>query len=173
MHLFEDEPVVWWRHLQPSVFSMVLLLFCGNILSSPFCQGRCVYFKTPTAAICYIKGTGFTLRTTVQKMKFSIKDFFSKCDQIRRKLRIWSHLLKKFLMQNFIFCAANIWRVLHLFEEHNYSPYFFKVSFFFAELVAVFLIEGYCVMQPFFHDECVYLIRVNAYICCHADPCYC
>ena len=28
---------------------------------------------------------------TAQKMKFSIKDFFSKCDQIRRKLRIWSH----------------------------------------------------------------------------------
>ena len=37
-------------------------------------------------------------------MKFSIKDFFSKCDQIRRKLRIWSHLLKKSLMENFIFC---------------------------------------------------------------------
>ena len=28
-------------------------------------------------------------------MKFSIKDFFIKSDQIRRKLRIWSHLLKK------------------------------------------------------------------------------
>ena len=38
-------------------------------------------------------------------MEFSIKDFFSKCDQIRRKLWIWSHLLKKFLMENFIFCA--------------------------------------------------------------------
>ena len=36
-------------------------------------------------------------------MKFSIKDFFSKCDQIRRKLRIWSHLLKKSLLENFIF----------------------------------------------------------------------
>ena len=36
-------------------------------------------------------------------MKFSIKDFFSKCDQIRRKPRIWSHLLKKSLMENFIF----------------------------------------------------------------------
>ena len=36
-------------------------------------------------------------------MKFSITDFFSKCDQIRRKLRIWSHLLKKSLMENFIF----------------------------------------------------------------------
>ena len=39
-------------------------------------------------------------------MKFSIKDFFSKCDQIRRNLRIWSHLLKKPLMGNFIFCAV-------------------------------------------------------------------
>ena len=36
-------------------------------------------------------------------MKFSIKDFFSKCDQIREKLRIWSHLLNKPLMENFIF----------------------------------------------------------------------
>ena len=43
---------------------------------------------------------------TTQKMKFSIKDFFRKCDRIRRKLRIWSHLLKKSLMENFIFCAV-------------------------------------------------------------------
>ena len=27
-------------------------------------------------------------------MKFSINDFFSKCDQIRSVLRIWSHSLK-------------------------------------------------------------------------------
>ena len=39
---------------------------------------------------------------TAQKMKFSITDFFSKCDQIRRKMRIWPHLLKKSLMENFI-----------------------------------------------------------------------
>ena len=32
-----------------------------------------------------------------------MKDFSIKCDQIRRKVRIWSHLLKKSLMQNFIF----------------------------------------------------------------------
>ena len=42
-------------------------------------------------------------------MKFSIKDFFSKCDQIRRKLRIWSHLLKKFLMENSFFVQWNLW----------------------------------------------------------------
>ena len=42
----------------------------------------------------------------VQKMKFLMKDFFSKCNQIRRKLRIRSHLLKEFLMENFSFCAV-------------------------------------------------------------------
>ena len=39
---------------------------------------------------------------TAQKMKIS------KCDQIRRKLPVWSHLLKKSLMGNFIFCAVLI-----------------------------------------------------------------
>ena len=41
-----------------------------------------------------------------QKMKFLIKDLFSKCDQIRSFLWIWSHLLKKSLMANFIFCTV-------------------------------------------------------------------
>ena len=40
---------------------------------------------------------------TTQKMKFSIKDFFSECEQIQSLLRIWSHLLKKSLIENFIF----------------------------------------------------------------------
>ena len=43
---------------------------------------------------------------TEQKMKFSMKDFSSKYDQIRTKLRIWSHLLEKCLKENFIFCAV-------------------------------------------------------------------
>ena len=38
---------------------------------------------------------------TAQKIKFSIKDFFSKCDQIRSFLWIWSHLLKKSAIENF------------------------------------------------------------------------
>ena len=38
-------------------------------------------------------------------MKFSIKDFFTRFDQIRSFLRILSHLLKKSLMENFIFGA--------------------------------------------------------------------
>ena len=42
-----------------------------------------------------------------KKMKFLIKDFFSNCNQICSFLRIWSQLLKKSLIENFIFCAVN------------------------------------------------------------------
>ena len=47
-------------------------------------------------------------RITAQTVKFSMKDFFSKFDQILRKLRIWLHLLKDFLMKNFIFWTVNV-----------------------------------------------------------------
>ena len=45
-------------------------------------------------------------------MKFSTKNFFSKCDQIRRELWIWSHLLKKSLtlFRMVFFAAAHGWR---------------------------------------------------------------
>ena len=63
---------------------------------------------------------------TAQKTKFSIKDFFSKCGQIRRKLRIWSYLLKKSLMENFIFCAVH----LPQFLEKKPLPYFKNIMFY-------------------------------------------
>ena len=56
---------------------------------------------------------GFYLRgfkNTMQKMKFSVKGLSRKCDQIRKNLRIWSHLLKKSLLENFIFYAVKILR---------------------------------------------------------------
>ena len=61
----------------------------------------------------YIKDT---LLPIVQKMRFSIKDFFSKCK------RIWSHLLEKYLMENFIFCAVTL-------STYAYSQYIDNVSF--------------------------------------------
>ena len=62
-----------------------------------------VFFFLVVSRYCTVAG---------QKMKFSIKDFFSKCDQIRSILRIWSHLLKKPLMGNLIFCAVVVGQVL-------------------------------------------------------------
>ena len=55
---------------------------------------------------CIKKLKHFLIQTLHEKKKFSIKDFFSKCDQICSFLRIWSHLLEKSLMENFIFCAV-------------------------------------------------------------------
>ena len=47
----------------------------------------------------------YFISNTKNKM-FSIEGFFSKCEQIRSFLRIWSHLLKKSLMENLISCAV-------------------------------------------------------------------
>ena len=60
---------------------------------------------------------------TVQKMKFFIMDFFRKCDQIHIFVWIWSHLLKKSLMENFFF----FW-VMDAWTTNNYVPSFKKAS---------------------------------------------
>ena len=43
------------------------------------------------------------LFNTIKYSTLHIKDFSSKCDQFRKKLRIWLHLLEKSLMKNLIF----------------------------------------------------------------------
>ena len=58
--------------------------------------------------------------STTQKLKFSIKDFFGKCDQIRKSPRIWSYLPKKSLIGNVIFlqcmCSNIQW---HFYEDFS------------------------------------------------------
>ena len=51
--------------------------------------------------------------TTAQKMKFSIKDFFS-------FLQISSHLLNKSLMENIIFCDVYYFHVALFFMLHSF-----------------------------------------------------
>ena len=71
---------------------------------------------------------------TAQRMKFSIKDFFSKCDQICSFSRIWSHLLKKSLMENFIFCAVIRLRhckIIRICSFHNLCTW--KQNFYYEE----------------------------------------
>ena len=52
--------------------------------------------------LCFVGG----LSNAAQKMKFSIKVLFSKYEQIRSFLQIWSYLLNQPLMENFVFCAV-------------------------------------------------------------------
>ena len=54
-----------------------------------------LFFKTGDFNLKFVILSSEVL--TLHKMEFSIWDFFSKCDQIRIFLRIWSHLLKKIL----------------------------------------------------------------------------
>ena len=85
-----------------------------SIWKATLTSSWCLYWYFGTKYIqCFVAFVRFGLKwfnwtstVTVQKIKFAIKDFFSKCDQIRSFLRIWSHLLKKSLMENFIFCAV-------------------------------------------------------------------
>ena len=56
----------------------------------------------------------YILPNTAQKMKFSIEDFFSKCDQIRRKLRI----LLYFLMET---TSLERKKIRHRFDEKHYT----------------------------------------------------
>ena len=75
---------------------------------------------------------------TAPKIKFSIEYFFSKYDQIRRKLPIWSHLLKKSVISN---RKLRIWS--HLLKKFDVkknifvrvdSPFSFGFSFIKKEL---------------------------------------
>ena len=63
-----------------------------------------------------------TMKYTAQKNKFSVKDFFSKCDQILRNLRIWSYLLEKSLMENLIFLCSEI-----SIQEDRNIPYTYSL----------------------------------------------
>ena len=60
-------------------------------------------------------------------MKFFIKDFFSKCGQIRRKLPIWSHILKKFLIFNILHIAKNV-KLLSFLNRNSGSTWNFSLK---------------------------------------------
>ena len=92
-------------------------------------------------------------------MKFSIKDFLSKGDQIRRKLRIWSNLLKKSLIENFgVFCAMyhhahELCAGLKIWLSWEFHHYRNQVSITFLELKTPGLMEVHC----HFSKECFVL----------------
>ena len=61
-------------------------------------------------------------------MKFSIKDFFSKYDQVRGTLRICLYLLKKSLMEKFTLCAVLLLIMTALKYNSNLKIYIGKVN---------------------------------------------
>ena len=56
-------------------------------------------------------------------------EFFIKCDQIRRKLQIGSHLLKRSLMENFICCVVLIFCIKIFAHKSRYGSFLFLSNF--------------------------------------------
>ena len=74
-----------------------------------YCYLWTYFAHCPSVSVVNIEHVtaGWEEAITAQKMKFSMKDFFSKCDKISNFWRISSHLLRKSLMENLIFlCSA-------------------------------------------------------------------
>ena len=100
----------------------------ASSIASPRYALFCIFASMSTSRSVYV----LFMWPTGQKMKFSIKYFFSKCDQIRRKLWIWSHLLKKSLIENFIFCAVIYFSIIvFIFITINHIVPLKQTNFFF------------------------------------------
>ena len=89
-------------------FELNMEIYEVNLRTQSKC-GKIQTRKTPyldTFHAVYVPVKSILLEQHCTKNEVSIKDFFNKCDQIRSFLRIWSHLLEKFLMEKFISCAV-------------------------------------------------------------------
>ena len=96
-------------------------------------------------------------------MKFSIKDFFSKCDQFWSFLRIWSHLLRKSLMENFHFLCSVYCSVFCHFPTpsflHSYNVH--------LKMIISFVLAYFECATAFIHSqfELKYVLQRYNYFC--------
>ena len=91
-----------WEHFcnrksERVLFCPVKLLF----------RAYCIESKCLRQELIFVK---FRLHPSAQKIKFSIKNFFSKWNQIRS---IWSHLLMKSLIKNFVLRMCVAWWLMN------------------------------------------------------------
>ena len=105
-----------------------------NFLISAYSHGRRIYiirscYNELLLVQKFLCCSQHLAEVTAQKMKFSIKNFFSNCDQTRGDLRIWSQLLKKSLMENFIFCAVSQEKPLFTIKDFFISSFFLSSAY--------------------------------------------
>ena len=91
---------------------------------------KCIYqqfysFYHGFHSVCASNALLVSVTKLHKKKTFSIKGFFRKCGQIRSFLQIWSHLLKKSLIENFVFCAVSYLFYRSKWESNNYFEHIF------------------------------------------------
>ena len=98
--------IIEYKILSSFLTTMCQFSFNCTIVSYS-CKNICPkLFNDKTVLKNYVKTSQEARVITAQKMTFFIQDFFIKCDQIRKNLRIRSNVLKKSLMENFIFLCS-------------------------------------------------------------------
>ena len=110
----------------------IISILCMRVLT----RNLEIYWKPSEFWSRFADWVKFTTHTGQEK-KFSIKDFFSKCDQICRFLRIWSYLQKKSLMRGYKWIrlvhptSQNKWppSVLHFYPKQNLNNYLYNTPF--------------------------------------------
>ena len=137
-----NESLMFTSSLFTTVKTFLMFLRCVlQKINSFIYVANC--FPQKLVVICMRKTTNIVAffcqkLTGSTKQKVSIKGFFSKYDQIRSFLEIWSYLLKKALMENFIFCAVYL--------EHpwiNYTPQYPYTCYMFPDSSYIKNFQGY------------------------------
>ena len=145
-----------YRHVNCDFVSLMLsfspsflwLMSPCSLLTSDYLHAFLVTCLTLLCASClpqFFFSRNFHFAAQKNAQKFFIKDLFSKCDQIRRKLRIWSHLLKKSFMKNFFFCVVFplvliLTYSLSLYALHVSNPHYIITQCLFSCLALYFLV---------------------------------
>ena len=80
------------RNYANYTMSPLYRIVLGSVLEQSNLKGNSISFYSERSALYFIH-LSFDISDQTLRLTFSIKDFFSKCDQIRTKLWIWSHLL--------------------------------------------------------------------------------
>ena len=117
IHIFQKQTR---RYLQKEIFKNT---FDPRVYFLVHENGNATSLRTENRINIYISrifGEILKKHTLQQKKKFSMKDFFSKCDQIRSFLRSCSHFLKKSLTENFSFCAMTTIHFCSMFYIKSY-----------------------------------------------------
>ena len=118
------------RNYANYTMSPLYRIVLGSVLEQSNLKGNSISFYSERSALYFIH-LSFDISDQTLRLTFSIKDFFSKCDQIRTKLWIWSHLRKKSLLKNFIFlCSVKksykmiyLWNRTYHFQKRSLTNY--------------------------------------------------
>ena len=140
----------WWGKIKVTFKVKFIIDVSHRSLFSLHFQGELLYGTLPVTIVAfnfiYIK---FHFFHTVQRMKFSVKNIFSKFELIRRKLRICLHLLKISLSESIF------WAVLVCQNHFDSSmPGRNKMSFIYFNKPAAFrYLFMLSVFNLFFHPS--------------------